>query len=239
MRILSVSDVHAPLWLKDLEKVVHDIEEKPDILLIAGDMIDRGNAKFYRKVVDILSKLDGEMIAVFGNDEYDTVKDQILDENPEVIFLQDESTILEIDGTKIGIVGSKGSLEIPTSWQRKNIPGIDKIYKKRVSLIGDLLREISPKVDVRILLTHYATTTKTMRGENPRAWRYLGHRGFEKYMNEGLVDISIHGHVHNGRKMAQVGRTKVYNVAFPLWWGLVSIDVSREKQPSIEEFLSR
>lgn len=239
MRVLGISDVHSPLWLKDLEEAVQRAGEKADLLLIAGDMVDRGNAKYYKKVIDILAKLDAKMVAVFGNDEYDNVKDIIREENPEVTFLEDESTVMEINGRRIGIVGSRGSLEMPTTWQKRNIPGIEKLYSERVRLIGELLMKLREKVDVTVLLTHYATTTQTMRGENPRAWRYLGHRGFEKYMREGLVDVAVHGHVHNGKRTAKVGNTKVYNVAFPLWWQLVEIDLKREEQVSIEEFLSK
>ncbi len=237
MKVLAISDVHSPVWFKDLEKAVKKIDEKVDLLLIAGDMIDRGNVKYYRKIVDLLSTLEADMIAVFGNDEYDSLKEEIKKENPEVTFLDDESKVIEIEGLKIGIVGSRGSLEMPTTWQKRNIPRIDELYRNRVELVGNLLLDLRGKVDVSILLTHYATTTKTMRGENPRAWRYLGHRGFERYMREGLVDIAVHGHVHNGKKMAEVGNTKVYNVAFPLWWRLVEIDLRRERQVSIEEFL--
>ncbi len=238
MRVFAVSDVHSPVWFKDLEKAVHRIDEKVDLLLIAGDMIDRGNVKYYRKVVDLLSTLEARIIAVFGNDEYDSLKDEIKEENPEVMFLDDESIVIDIEGLRIGLVGSRGSLEMPTTWQKRNIPGIDKLYSDRVRLIGNLLMNLRDRVDIAVLLTHYATTNKTMRGENPRAWRYLGHREFERYMRERLVDIAIHGHVHNGKRMAEIGSTKVYNVAFPLWWHLVEIDLKREKQVSMEEFLS-
>ncbi len=239
MKVLAVSDVHAPVWLKDLENAVSRKQKGEYLILIAGDMVDRGNYKQYRRVVDVLEGLgDVRMVAVFGNDEYDSVKDAIREENPEVTFLDDESIVLEVEGRKVGIVGSRGSLELPTTWQKRNIPGIEKIYSERLRVIGEMLRELREKVDVTVLLTHYATTTKTMKGENPRAWRYLGHRGFERYMKEGLVDVAVHGHVHNGSKTAKVGNTKVYNVAFPLWWELVEIDL-RSERISIEEFLSK
>jgi len=238
MRVLAISDIHAPVWFDDLEKAVDRERGGADLLLIAGDIVDRGNAKYYRRVVDVLSRLGARMIAVFGNDEYDSVKDAIREENPEVTFLDDESMVLDMDGRRIGIVGSRGSLEMPTTWQRRNIPGIERLYSERVRSLGEILRDLRDKADIIVLLTHYATTTQTMKGENPRAWRYLGHRGFEKYMKEGLVDVAIHGHVHNGKRVAKVGGTRVYNVAFPLWWRLVEVDLRRAEQVSIEEFLS-
>lgn len=238
MKVVAVSDVHAPVWLGDLEKAIDGKERGEYLVLVGGDMVNRGNYRYYRKVMGVLNRLgDVSIVAVFGNDEYDNVKDRIKEENPGIIFLEDESIELEIDGKKVGIVGSRGCLELPTTWQRKNIPMIDKIYAERLRSLGDMLEDLRRRVDTTVLLTHYATTTKTMKGENPRAWRYLGHRGFERYMKQGLIDVSIHGHVHSGSRIAEVGNTKVYNVAFPLWWQLVEIDLE-SKRVFPEEFLS-
>jgi len=238
MKVIAISDIHAPIWLKDLEKAVDEEEKDEYLVLVAGDMVNRGNYRYYRKVMDVLDRLGNiSIVSIFGNDEYDSVKERIKEENPEITFLEDESIELEIDGKRVGIVGSRGCLELPTTWQRRNIPGIERIYAERFRLLGRMLEDLRGRVDITVLLTHYATTTKTMKGENPRAWRYLGHRGFEKYMERGLIDVSIHGHVHNGSRTAEVGDAKVYNVAFPLWWKLVEIDLE-SKHVSLKEFLS-
>ncbi len=223
MLALGVSDVHSPIWLKELQEEVAKWENKGvDLVLVAGDLTNKGNAFYYRKAIKVLLRLGAKIVAVFGNDEYEEVKDRIRKDNPEVIFLEDESVTLEIGGMEVGIVGSKGSLETPTSWQRRHIPGIEEIYEERVNLVGELLRSL--RSDLRILLTHYATTRATMRGENPKIYKFLGHGGYEKYFREGLVDVAVHGHVHNGTKVAKVGSTIIYNVAFPLWKTLVKIE---------------
>ncbi len=222
MRILGLSDVHAPIFLRELKDAASEFEEA-DLILLAGDIIDRGKVEYYGEVVDTLSSTGAKIVAVFGNDEFDDLKGTLRSDNPEVLFLDDESVILEIEGVSIGIVGSRGSLELPTTWQRRKIPKIEEIYKDRVRILGEMLKELRDKVNISILLTHYATTTRTLRGESPRAWGYLGHRGFEAYMDEGLIDISVHGHSHNGTKFAVVGKASVYNVAFPLWRRIVDI----------------
>jgi Icc-related predicted phosphoesterase len=222
MRILGLSDVHAPIFLRELKDAANEFEEA-DLILLAGDIIDRGKVEYYGEIVDTLSSTGAKIVAVFGNDEFDDLKGALRRDNPEVVFLDDESVVLEIEGISIGIVGSRGSLELPTTWQRRKIPKIEEIYEDRVRIIGEMLKDLRDKVHISVLLTHYATTMRTLRGENPRAWRYLGHRGFETYMNEGLVDIAVHGHSHNGTKFAIVGKASVYNVAFPLWKRIVDI----------------
>ncbi|RDD54239.1 MAG: metallophosphoesterase [Candidatus Korarchaeota archaeon NZ13-K] len=236
MRILALSDVHAPVFLKELREAFSDCGTA-DLLLLAGDIVDRGRIEYYGEVVDILSSTGAKMIAVFGNDEFDDLKDELRRNLTRVSFLDDERAILRIDDIMVGVVGSRGSLELPTVWQRRKIPNIDKIYEERVIILGEMLKELRGKVDITILLTHYATTTRTLRGENPRAWRYLGHRGFEKYLQDGLVDIAVHGHSHNGTRSAVVGRATVYNVAFPLWRKVV--EISPKWRLTMEEYFER
>ncbi|MCS7103373.1 MAG: metallophosphoesterase [Candidatus Korarchaeum sp.] len=236
MRILGLSDVHAPVFLKEL-KEASDRCGDADLLLLAGDIVDRGRIEYYGEVLDILSSTGAKIVAVFGNDEFDDLKDELRKNLANVLFLDDESIVLRIDETTIGIVGSRGSLELPTVWQRRKIPNIERLYEDRVRFIGEMLRKLRNKVYITILLTHYATTTKTLRGENPRAWRYLGHRGFEKYLQNGLVDIAVHGHSHNGTRFATIGRGAIYNVAFPLWRRVV--DISPKEKVTVEEYFER
>ncbi|MEM0017597.1 MAG: metallophosphoesterase [Candidatus Korarchaeum sp.] len=224
MRILGLSDVHAPVFLKELKEASGECGDA-DLLLLAGDIVDRGRIEYYGEVIDVLSSTGARIVAVFGNDEFDDLKDELRRNLADVLFLDDESTFLNIDGTTIGIVGSRGSLELPTVWQRRKLPNIDRVYEDRVRFIGGMLKEMRDKVDISILLTHYATTMKTLKGENPRTWRYLGHRGFERYLQDGLVDLAVHGHSHNGTRFASVGKAIVYNVAFPLWRRVVSISL--------------
>lgn len=234
MRIVGTSDIHAPVFLKELKKASEECGNA-DLLILAGDIIDRGRIEYYGEVVDELSKTGAKMIAVFGNDEFDDLKEELRRTVPKVRFLDDESLIVTINGVNLGIVGSRGSLELPTIWQRRRVPDIERIYEGRIKVLGEMLRDLRKKADLILLITHYATTTKTLRGENPRAWRYLGHRGFEDYFRDGLVDIAVHGHSHNGSKFATIGRTIVYNVAFPLWKKLV--DVSPKRRVAIGEYL--
>lgn len=226
MRVLGLSDVHAPVYLKELKEVSSECEDA-DLLLLAGDIVDRGRIEYYGEVLDALSDTGAKIVAVFGNDEFDDLKDELRKDLTGVSFLDDESIVLRMDEAKVGIVGSRGSLELPTAWQRRRVPNIDKIYEDRVKLIGRMLRELRGSVDITVLLTHYATTMRTLRGENPRAWRYLGHRGFEKYLQEGLVDLAVHGHSHNGTRFVTFGKAVVYNVAFPLWKRVVDIPLRR------------
>jgi len=217
--ILAVSDVHAPVYFKLFSKLM-DYEDfsAVSLFLMAGDMIYKGKIRYYDDVIKcIRSKYEGPLIGIFGNEEYEDrihlIRERYSD---EVIWLYDESISLNIDNKKVTIVGTKGSLAKPTAWQSKNIPNINEIYRERERKIEKLLLEARDKSDVLILLSHYAITNKTMKGEDPKIWPMLGSPKFEKILLKTRVDIAIHGHVHNSKVWNVVlNKTRIYNVALP------------------------
>jgi len=226
INIIATSDIHAPAGLSLLRKATSSVNFDADIMILAGDLIDRGKKEYYGEVLRILDSLgDIPKIAVFGNDEFDSIKEDLKKEfGGEIIFLDDGALTMVISGISVGIVGTKGSLERPTSWQRSNIPGISRTYEERISTIGKLISEL--KTDVRILVSHYAPTFRTLAGEDPSTWKFLGHRGYEEIIVKNKLSLVVHGHSHRGLRKAVIGSTPVYNVALPLWKELVCISIS-------------
>jgi len=156
-------------------------------------------------------------------------------QNPDIKFLADESLILEIGGKTVGIVGTIGSLDRPTFWQRNNIPGISEMYKKRVEIVENLL--IGLKTEMKILLTHYAPTYKILEGENPQSFPELGSKAYEKVIAEQKPNLVIAGHSHKGTKKAWIDTVPVFNVAFPLNRKIVVINTEEDLKPGLEKFL--
>ncbi len=227
LNILATSDVHSPKWFDQFVREVERASYEPDLVILAGDMILKGRVDEYRKILDVLDKFKAPRVAVPGNEEYEELEDVIRERfEGELIFLSDETFTLEIKGFSVGIVGTRGSLEQPTYWQSKNIPNIGRIYSERVKVVDELLSRL--RADFRILVSHYSVTFRTLKGENPKIWRHLGHRGFERVIERRRPDLVIHGHSHKGTKFARLGGISVYNVAFPLWKELVIIELGRE-----------
>ncbi|MHA2397021.1 MAG: metallophosphoesterase family protein, partial [Candidatus Thorarchaeota archaeon] len=122
VKILAVADVHSPRHLGEFVKALAH-HEQPDVFLFAGDMINRGNAEEYTNVLDTIEKTLGSnfpVIGCFGNEEYSEVRKEILSiVGDRMIFLDEKSFILESNDFKVGIVGTQGSLDKATSWQRR------------------------------------------------------------------------------------------------------------------------
>ncbi|MHA1379877.1 MAG: metallophosphoesterase family protein [Candidatus Helarchaeota archaeon] len=225
IQILACSDIHSPKYLKAFKESLKQVKKKIDLVLFAGDLILKGKYTEIAKIVDIIDKYEfGPILSVFGNEEYNTIHEKILDlASNKIIFLKDESKILTIGTKTIGIVGSKGSLDRPTYWQSKYMPGITKVYSDRIKTIEGLLENL--KANFKILLLHYPPTYITLYGEKQHAYPSIGCRRLEPVLKKFPPDVVIHGHSHVGRKFAYFGSIPIYNVAFPLRKSITLIEL--------------
>ncbi len=229
MRIGAVGDIHGH---ENLERVRADLERLGDVdlLLLAGDTTERNDADAFAQVLDaIRRRVDAPLWAVFGNNEYEHDRPTYVARFAErygMRFLQDESAIFEARGRKIRIIGSLGSLDRPTYWQRKNLPHLEAEYRTRI----ETLDRLAAGDDARILLTHYPPTYATMGGEK-EAWRpELGCRALEPVLLRRRPTMVIHGHIHKGIPFAELRPPRqtldafaeggeavpVHNVAYPV-----------------------
>lgn len=221
----AVSDVHSPKHLDILRSAVNKLSGGLDLLLFAGDMVENGNVGALRHVLNIIRPLNPRyIISVFGNDEHLEKKKAFVSVYKEVIWLNDESITLNISGRKIGIVGSRGVLERPTSWYYKHIEDVREYYKRKRNRLRRLLMSLD--ADYRILLTHYSPTFKTIKGERFKLLPYLASSDMEQVLIETNTDIAIHGHVHNSSvTFVNLGITKVYNVAITATESITIINI--------------
>ncbi|UCH04425.1 MAG: metallophosphoesterase [Candidatus Thorarchaeota archaeon] len=219
MKILAVADVHSPRFLDEFTEGLARAS-KPDVFLMAGDMIHRGKADEIEGVLDAIETrfgTDFPIVACFGNEEYSEIRKSLVGmAGDRIEFLDEKSSIIEADGMKVGVVGTQGSLDKATNWQRRHIPSIKRIFQRRAARASSLLKNVRKKVDRTILLMHYSPCLETCAGEETKAFAWLGSRKFYKVVQKRQPDLVIHGHVHNASTHeARIGTSLVRNVAFP------------------------
>ena len=217
--MLAVADVHCPRFLPQFKESLAQMSA-PDVFFFAGDMINRGNASEYLTVLDTIEDTIGNgfpIIACFGNEEYNEVRKEILSiVGGRMLLLDEKSTIIDIGPTKIGVVGTQGSLDKATSWQRSNIPSVKGVFERRAQRAASLLKKLEKTTDRQILLMHYSPCLETCEGEEDRAFSWLGSRKFYRVVREHQPDLVIHGHVHNSiMHKALIGTSLIHNVALP------------------------
>ena len=233
VKILAVADVHSPRYLVEFVKALAH-HEPPDMFLFAGDMINRGNAEEYKNVLDTTEKTlgtDFPVIGCFGNEEYSEVRKDIVSiVGDRMILLDEKSYILESNGLIVGIVGTQGSLDKATDWQRRNIPSVKGVFERRAKRAASLLKKMKDKVDHRILLMHYSPCLETCEGEEVKAFSWLGSRKFYRVVVEHQPDLVIHGHVHNStRHEVTIGSSLIRNVALPAVGSITELNVWDKK----------
>jgi Icc-related predicted phosphoesterase len=236
MIIAATADVHSPNLFRPFVEAMEQLQVKPDLFLMAGDMAERGLPAWYEKVYNVLfGKITCPIVACFGNTEWIPDKrEEIRRLCPEIKFVDDDSTIVTVGRTSVGIIGTIGSLDLPTRWQQRNIPNIMQIYQSRVDLVNRHLTRLV--VEMRIVLMHYAPSYTMLEGENPRFWANMGSRQYEPVIMECKPDLVVHGHSHRGRRMAWLDTTPVFNVSFALNREIVIIDTEKLK-PGITKFV--
>jgi len=230
----------------DLEELGIDLElfwdmikktKEPDLLLFAGDMYEYRTPEVYSLFLDFIkmSKWKCPIIAVFGNSEFDEDVDDIKKIcKKRIRFLEEESITLKIKNKKVGIVGTRGSLDIPTWWQFQNMPDIKKTYEQRMNNVKRLLKDL--KTDIKILLIHYSPTYKTLKGEDRKLYGVLGSKKFEKVLIETKPTFVVHGHAHYGIPLAFVNSIPVFNVCVSVSKEIVEINPDNLPKTGLKKF---
>lgn len=244
MIIAATGDVHSPRRFELFLKAIDDLEAagtRPHLFLITGDMIHRGEIEEYNKIYNALfGKISCPIVACFGNNEYTEHREALKQKIRGIRFLDDQSMNIPIKlpGAMreliVGIVGTTGSLETPTPWQRANVPNIARIYQERVSMVERHFSHMH--ANFRILLMHYAPTYKTLEGENPRFYTSMGWNVYENVLIRQKPDLVLHGHSHRGTKQAWVDSVPVFNVCLSLNNKIVVIDTDKLK-PGLTKFV--
>jgi Icc-related predicted phosphoesterase len=240
MFLCAMGDVHG----KQHIDLVQESQEKLaacDLVLLAGDITDANDMEMYGQVLGAIRELtNAEIMAVFGNEEYDSSHTEYR-ERFRIVFLEEEVKDQRFDDLKVRVVGTTGSLDRPTWWQRTNVPDIWTRYKDRLNKVSTLLDKAD--ADVLILLMHYAPTYATLEGERPASHPEMGSTAFESLVIERRPDLVVHAHAHKGTRRALLAKKQrsledygakgaevaVHNVSLPAVGAPTFFELQREE----------
>ncbi|HEW63918.1 metallophosphoesterase family protein [Fervidicoccus fontis] len=243
MKLFFTSDIHLPLFKNEFSLSIERLcnrEEEFEVAMFAGDIIDRGKIQHFSDFFSIIKKCKfKKIISIFGNDEYEEEREKVKKEYSWVIWLDDENVQLNIENYTVTVLGTTGVLDVPTKWQYKNIPNIREKYERRLVLIEKFLKAERRERELKILLTHYPPTFKTLQGELPFLWPQMGSERAERLIKDlDTLDYVIHGHAHNGKILdTKIGNTRVFNVAFPARKNIFILEIA--KKVLLTDFFSK
>ncbi|MHA2193095.1 MAG: metallophosphoesterase family protein [Candidatus Thorarchaeota archaeon] len=215
MRIAAVADVHSPKYLEEFKESLNLIDV-PDILLLAGDMVNFGRATQYTNIIQTIDSSIANsvpIIACFGNEEFEDARQEILNlTKGRIVFLDGESEVLEVAKSKIGIVGAPAPKDFRGGNQNLNKIGLREIYESRAGHLSELVREAAAEAEHTILLMHYSPLSERMNDNDTSDYSWW----ISKTIEDVQPDMVIHGHLHRASRLEiMIGRTRIINAAFP------------------------
>lgn len=221
VRIAALGDIHLgrAAYGPPVQSIFTDVAEQADILVLCGDLTDRGEPEEGRQIAKALAGLGLPIVAVLGNHDYES------GQAPELKRILCESGIQVLDGDAIELhgVGFAGVKGFAGGFGRRALgPWGEEIIKLFVQeALNEALKLETALARIRatrrVVLMHYSPVESTVEGEPKEIYPYLGSSRLEEPLGRYPVDAVFHGHAHHG---AAEGRTKtgvpVYNVSINL-----------------------
>ena len=225
LRIAAVGDLHfggdghhgcgRPL----LSRLVAEVQEAADVLLLCGDLTTHGSPEQVRELIAALEGLSITTLAVLGNHDFHA--DQVAE--VKRLLAKRQIQVLDGDAVEVNGVGFVGVKGFAGGFGRASLgafgePLIKAFVQEALDealKLENALRKLATPIKVALL--HYAPIAETIEGEPPEIQCYLGSSRLLPPLEAMEVDVVFHGHAHTGKVE---GRTPsgvpVFNVALPL-----------------------
>ncbi|MFI0419228.1 metallophosphoesterase [Spongiactinospora sp. 9N601] len=224
VRIAAVGDIHMGEDLRGrFRPRFAGIEERADVLLLAGDLTRHGTEEEGRVVADEFRDLPIPVVAVLGNHDYHSDAEEIISvllRDAGMIVLEDQAAVIECHGETLGIVGGKGfgggfAGKCASEFGEPETKAFVRHTKDIAERWRVALKETP--ADHRVVLTHYSPVKDTLEGEPKEIYPFLGSYLLAEAVDAEGADLIVHGHAHLGsEKGLTPGGIRVRNVALPV-----------------------
>lgn len=206
VRIAAVADIHSPRYLPEFQNVLSRCE-RPDLFLLAGDIVNRGVLQEYPKVLDLIHTRFGSdlpIVACLGNeDPIYNIDDLLSVTEDRVTIVDDQVYSFSHSQSTIAIVGIS-----PVVAGHATVNDFQVLFEERSKKISGLLHEAARSADTLILLMHFSPLSENNLLEF--SW------WISQAVEESPPNLIIHGHVHDSiQNKMKIGTTTIRNVALP------------------------
>jgi len=199
---------------------VRQVNEMADLLLLCGDLTDRGTPEDAQVLAEELSSLRVPCAAVLGNHDFENGATK------QIAEILGKVNVRLLDGDKfvfekvLGVAGIKGfgggfeNATLQAFGERQIKEFVQEAVSESLKLEAALGQLVTPK---KVVIMHYAPIAATTQGEIPELRPFLGTSRLAGPVNRYGADAIFHGHSHHGSLRGQTERgVPVYNVAMPL-----------------------
>src|SRR5579862_726845 len=220
MRIAATADLHyAPVSQAAVRDQLSKVRDEADVLLLAGDLTNYVQPSEMEPLLNALVRLRVPTIAVLGNHDYESGKEQ------ELMRMMTAEGIKVLDGSAyerdgVGFAGTKGFVGgfgrgVLTAFGE---PEVKSFVRASIDETMKLERGISQlRAPKRVIVVHYSPIAETVQGEAPEIFPFLGTSRMAEVIDRHGADLVLHGHAHHGKPDGHTrGGVPVHNVAISL-----------------------
>src|SRR5215831_4103123 len=220
MRIAATADLHfVPSSHAAVLDQLSKVREEADVLVLAGDLTNYGQPSEMEPLLNALVRLRVPTIAVLGNHDYESGKEQ------ELMRMMTAEGIKVLDGSAyerdgVGFAGTKGFVGgfgrgVLTAFGELEIKNFVRASIDEALKLERALAQLrTPK---RVVVIHYSPIAATVQGEAAEIFPFLGTSRLGEIVDRHGADLVLHGHAHHGQLEGKTtGGSPVYNVAITL-----------------------
>ncbi|MEU8438055.1 metallophosphoesterase [Streptomyces sp. NPDC029216] len=230
-RVAAVGDIHlGPDSAGLLRPAFDTLGDCADLLLLAGDLTRHGTRREAGVVAREVAGLPVPVVAVLGNHDYESGEEQAVAEELRtagVSVLEGEGVLLHLDGTEVGVAGTKGfgggfAGRSGSEFGEQEMKAFIGYSRSCAEGLGRALRGLCSELrssdsGLCIALTHYAPVPDTLAGEPAEIFPFLGSYLLAEAVDTEGADLAVHGHAHLGAEHGMTaGGVPVRNVAMPV-----------------------
>jgi Icc-related predicted phosphoesterase len=221
IRIAAAGDLHFGVdSAGQFRDQADDLAEQAELLLLAGDLTRRGLPEEAEVLARDLSELPVPVVAVLGNHDFESEQQERvrgLLEQAGVTMLEGDATLVEANGTRLGIAGTRGfgggfAGANATDFGEPEMKAFVRLTKRLAERLEAGLSEL--EADLKVALMHYSPVKDTLRGEPLEIYPFLGSYLLAEAVDRAGADLVLHGHAHRGQEQGVTpGGVAVRNVA--------------------------
>lgn len=220
MKIAALADTHVQESSKGLfNEFFTEIGSKADVLLLCGDLTDRGTPEEAAVLCEEIRDVRIPIIVVLGNHDFHSDQQEEITtvlKNAGVIVLDKE----QYEYNDVGFAGVKGFMGgfdnlALGSFGEAQVKEVVAETDREAYKLEDQLKGI--KSEHKVVLMHYSPIKETLQGEPAEIHAFLGATRFAQVIDQFGGTIVFHGHAHYGSHEGKTGKgIPVYNVSLPV-----------------------
>src|SRR6202041_2056117 len=217
MRIAATADLHfSPQSYAKLQDQFERVRDEADVLVLAGDLTNYGQPNEMEPLLNVLVRLRVPAIAVLGNHDYESGKEQELCQMMIAAGVKVlNGSAYERDG--VGFAGTKGFVGgfgrgVLTAFGEAEIKTFVRASIDEALKLERAMSQL--RASKRVVVLHYSPIAATVAGENPEIYPFLGTSRLAEVIDRHGADLVVHGHAHHGTRDGKtVTGVPVHNVA--------------------------